>query len=85
MDACVVEVTDNPDIIEYKNSTSTLNIESSSSSARYDYTNDRLFEEAQKNPNSWLSKNIHQSTTILASNHLVRNLNINSTLIHFVK
>lgn len=84
-DSCVVRVNDNPDVREYKNSTATLNVQQCDVCAPYSYTNDRLLVSAQNNPNSWLYKKIHNSTAVLASNYLVRNLNVTDTMMYFVK
>lgn len=83
MDACVVEIEDKPELIEYKRITDTL--KDVNRSDNYTLVNDRLFGEAEKNTNSWLYNKIHSSAPILASNYLVRNLNIKSTVVHFVK
>lgn len=83
-DSCTIRVSDNPDIQEYKDSTATLDLQCDSC-ASYSYTNDRLLVAAQNNSDSWLYKKIHRSTAVLASNHLVRNLNVLETTMHFVK
>lgn len=79
-----IRVSDNPEIQEYKDSTATLDLQCYPC-APYSYTNDRLLVAAQGNPDSWLYKKIHNSTTVLASNHLVRNLNVTDTMMYFVK
>lgn len=86
MDACVIEVADDPETLKYKERTDTLDSSVfSSDDASYSFVNDKLFREAERNPDSWLSKKIHSSTTVLASNYLVRHLNVASSTLYFVK
>lgn len=86
MDACVIEIADNPEILDYKRNTGTLDATLvHNDNGPYGFTNEKLLREAEKNPNSWYYKKLHSSATVLSSNYLVRNLNVSSSTIHFVK